>query len=67
LARSIADMSFFELSRQLEYKANVRDGEVVEAARFSPAARLAHAAEGEAGGIAAVRPRLDVSSLRDTL
>lgn len=34
LARSIADMSFFELRRQLEYKADMRGGEIVVADRF---------------------------------
>jgi putative transposase len=34
LSRSIADMSFFEFRRQLEYKADMRGGEVVVADRF---------------------------------
>jgi putative transposase len=34
LARSIMDMSFFELRRQLEYKAAMRGGQVVVADRF---------------------------------
>ncbi len=34
LARSIADMSFFEFRRQLEYKAAMRGGQVVVADRF---------------------------------
>jgi putative transposase len=34
LARSIADMSFFEFRRQLEYKAVMRGGQVVVADRF---------------------------------
>jgi putative transposase len=34
LARSIADMSFFEFRRQLEYKAAMRGGRVVVADRF---------------------------------
>ena len=34
LARSIADMGFFELRRQLEYKAAMRGGHVVVADRF---------------------------------
>jgi putative transposase len=34
LARSIADMSFFELRRQLQYKAAMRGGQVVVADRF---------------------------------
>ncbi|KWR74410.1 RNA-guided endonuclease InsQ/TnpB family protein, partial [Cupriavidus sp. IDO] len=34
LARAIADMSFFELRRQLEYKAGMRGGELVVAERF---------------------------------
>jgi len=34
LARSIADMGFFELRRQLEYKAQMRGGRIVVADRF---------------------------------
>ncbi|WP_235601065.1 RNA-guided endonuclease InsQ/TnpB family protein [Xylella fastidiosa] len=34
LARSIADMGFFEFRRQLEYKATMRGGQVVVANRF---------------------------------
>ncbi|WP_174502099.1 RNA-guided endonuclease TnpB family protein [Acidiphilium sp. C61] len=34
LARSIADMGFFEFRRQLEYKAAIRGGQVVVADRF---------------------------------
>lgn len=34
LARSIADMSFFEFRRQLEYKADMRGGQVVVANRW---------------------------------
>jgi putative transposase len=34
LARSIADMSFYELRRQIEYKAAMRGGQVVVADRF---------------------------------
>jgi len=34
LARSIADMGFFEFRRQLEYKAAMRGGQVVVADRF---------------------------------
>jgi putative transposase len=34
LARSVADMSFFEFRRQLEYKTAMRGGEVVVADRF---------------------------------
>ena len=34
LARSISDMGFFELRRQLEYKAVMRGGQVVVADRF---------------------------------
>ncbi len=36
LARSIADMGFFEFRRQLEYKAAMRGGQVVVADRFCP-------------------------------
>ncbi|MFT3805218.1 MAG: RNA-guided endonuclease TnpB family protein [Burkholderiaceae bacterium] len=39
LARSIADMSFFELRRQLEYKTNMRGGQVVAADRFYPSSK----------------------------
>ncbi|CED78954.1 Transposase, IS605 OrfB [Candidatus Hamiltonella defensa (Bemisia tabaci)] len=40
LARSIADMSFFELRRQLEYKAGMRGGLVIVADRFYPSSKL---------------------------
>ncbi len=39
LARSIADMGFFELRRQLEYKAAMRGGQVVVANRFYPSSK----------------------------
>jgi putative transposase len=39
LARSIADMSFFEFRRQLEYKAAMRGGQVVVADRFFPSSK----------------------------
>ncbi|WP_445672252.1 RNA-guided endonuclease InsQ/TnpB family protein [Pseudomonas inefficax] len=39
LARSIADMGFFELRRQLEYKAAMRGGQVVVADRFYPSSK----------------------------
>lgn len=39
LARSIADMSFFEFRRQLEYKAAMRGGQVVVADRFYPSSK----------------------------
>jgi putative transposase len=34
LSRSIADMSFFEFRRQLEYKANMQGGQIIVANRF---------------------------------
>lgn len=40
LARSIADMSFFELRRQLEYKADMRGGKVVVAERFYASSKI---------------------------
>lgn len=40
LARSIADMSFFEFRRQLEYKAAMRGGQVVVADRFYPSSKM---------------------------
>ncbi|WP_016857445.1 RNA-guided endonuclease InsQ/TnpB family protein [Candidatus Williamhamiltonella defendens] len=40
LARSIADMSFFELRRQLEYKSGMRGGLVIVADRFYPSSKL---------------------------
>lgn len=39
LARSIADMGFFEFRRQLEYKAAMRGGQVVVAGRFYPSSK----------------------------
>lgn len=39
LARSIADMGFFEFRRQLEYKAAMRGGVVVVADRFYPSSK----------------------------
>jgi len=40
LARSIADMGFFEFRRQLEYKAAMRGGQVVVASRFYPSSKM---------------------------
>ena len=39
LARSIADMGFFELRRQLEYKAAMRGGQVLVVDRFYPSSK----------------------------
>ncbi|MBS7348802.1 MAG: transposase, partial [Comamonas sp.] len=39
LARSIADMGFFELRRQLEYKAAMRGGQIVVGDRFYPSSK----------------------------
>ena len=39
LARSIADMGFFELRRQLEYKAVMRGGQIVVVGRFFPSSK----------------------------
>ena len=39
LARSIADMGFFEFRRQLEYKAAMRGGQVVVMDRFYPSSK----------------------------
>ena len=39
LARSIADMGFFEFRRQLQYKAAMRGGQVVVADRFYPSSK----------------------------
>ena len=39
LARAIADMSFFEFRRQLEYKAAMRGGQVWVADRFYPSSK----------------------------
>jgi putative transposase len=38
-SRSLADMSFFEFRRQLEYKAAMRGGQVVVADRFFPSSK----------------------------
>ena len=43
LARSIADMGFFEFRRQLEYKAEMRGGQVVVADRWFPSSRTCSA------------------------
>lgn len=43
LARSIADMSFFEFRRQLEYKAERRDGLVMVAGRWFPSSKTCSA------------------------
>jgi putative transposase len=40
LSRSLADMSFFEFRRQLEYKADWRGGQVVVADRFYASSKL---------------------------
>jgi putative transposase len=40
LARAIADMGFYELRRQLEYKAAWRGGQVVVADRWYPSSKL---------------------------
>lgn len=40
LSRSIADMSFFEFRRQLEYKAEMRGGVVIVADRFFASSKL---------------------------
>ncbi|MDC7971040.1 RNA-guided endonuclease TnpB family protein [Xylella fastidiosa subsp. multiplex] len=40
LARSIADMGFFEFRRQLEYKAAMRGGQVVVADRFFASSKM---------------------------
>ena len=39
LARSVADMGFFEFRRQLEYKAAMRGGQIVVADRFFPSSK----------------------------
>lgn len=39
LARSIADMGFFEMRRQLQYKAAMRGGQIVVADRFYPSSK----------------------------
>ena len=43
LARSIADMGFFEFRRQLEYKAAMRGGQVVMADRWFPSSKTCSA------------------------
>jgi putative transposase len=43
LARSIADMGFFEFRRQLEYKAAMRGGQVVVADRFFASSKMCSA------------------------
>jgi putative transposase len=43
LARSIADMSFFELRRQLTYKAEMRGGRVIVADRWFPSSKICSA------------------------
>jgi putative transposase len=43
LARSIADMGFFEFRRQLEYKAAMRGGQVVVADRFYASSKMCSA------------------------
>jgi putative transposase len=43
LARSIADMGFFEFRRQLEYKATMRGGQVVVADQFYPSSKTCSA------------------------
>lgn len=45
LARSIADMGFFEFRRQLEYKAAMRGGKIVVADRFYPSSKTCSACE----------------------
>lgn len=39
LARSVADMGFFEFRQQLEYKAAMRGGQIVVAERFYPSSK----------------------------
>ena len=43
LARSVADMGFFEFRRQLEYKAAMRGGQVVVADRWFPSSKTCSA------------------------
>ena len=43
LARSIADMSFFEFRRQLTYKAEMRGGRVIVADRWFPSSKICSA------------------------
>lgn len=43
LARSVADMGFFEFRRQLEYKATMRGGQVVVADRFFASSKICSA------------------------
>ena len=40
LARSIADMGFFEFRRQLEYKAKMRGGQIIIVDRFFPSSKM---------------------------
>src|SRR5690606_7627172 len=40
LARSLADASFFEMKRQLIYKAKLRGGQVIEAPQFFASSKL---------------------------
>src|SRR5690606_16653769 len=40
LARSLADASFFEMKRQLIYKAKLRGGQVIEAPQFFASTKL---------------------------
>ena len=46
LARSIADMSFHEFRRQLEYKAAARGGQVVVADRWYPSSKMCSVCHG---------------------
>ena len=43
LARSVADMGFFEFRRQLDYKAAMRGGQIVVADRFYPSSKTCSA------------------------
>ncbi len=40
LARAVSDVSFYEIRRQLEYKAKFRGGEIIIADRFFPSSKL---------------------------
>jgi len=42
LARSVADMSFFEFRRQLEYKAAAANGRVIVADQWFPSSKMCH-------------------------